>query len=311
MVAPVPGQCGKDSQMAENGDAPHSSRGFDYDDAWSARLALVREKIAAGEDKARYLLAALQRQERFFTLWTKPGVPPAWGPRQVEPGVEIWPSGNRMWRPTSLRGIFAWVPAYAEFRVGALLADIAESRGPFDVIAELGCGYGRNLFDLYDVNPDRQVRYVGGEYMESGIELGREIASRHEAASRFSFAHFDHMRPDLALIGPARRALVVTVHSIEQIHRLPVDYFHRLAQAAPEVVGVHIEPFGFQANANLGAATREQVKLFASRRWNSNMHHIVRRAEADGVIAVDQITLECFLPTDPTNPSSLLVWHRK
>jgi len=296
--------------MSERGAAPREGEGFNYDDAWSARLALVREKIAAGEDKARYLLAALQRQERFFTLWTKSGAPPSWVPREIAPDSEIWPSGNRMWRASSLRGMFAWVPAYAQFRVDELLADIAESRGPFDVIAELGCGYGRNLFDLHDVNPDRHVRYVGGEYMASGIALAREIAGRHEAGERFAFAHFDHTRPDLSLIGEARRALIVTVHSIEQINRLPTDYFHRLAQAAPEVVGVHIEPFGHQANPTLGAATREQVKLFAKRRWNSNMHHIARRAEADGVIAIDQVSLECFLPTDPINPSSLLVWHR-
>lgn len=287
------------------------SNGFDYDDAWSARLALVREKIAQGEDKARYLLAALQRQERFFTLWTKPGSPPSWAPRRIEPGTETWPAGNRMWRPTSLRGIFAWAPAYAEFRIGALLADIAESHGPFDVIAELGCGYGRNLFDLHDANPDRRVRYVGGEYMASGIELAREIAARHEAAERFTFAHFDHMQPDLSLIGSARRAMMVTVHSIEQIHRLPIDYFHRLAQAAPEVFGIHIEPFGQQINPTLGPMTREQVKMFAKRRWNGNMHHVARRAEADGVITIDQISLDCFLPLDPYNASSLLVWHRK
>lgn len=297
--------------MTQNDDAPPAGGGFSYDDAWSARLSLVREKIAAGESNARYLLAALQRQERFYTLWTKPGAPPSWGRRQVPASAETWPSGNQMWRPSSLRGNFAWLPAYAEFRVGTLLADIAETHGPFDVIAELGCGYGRNLFDLYDAHPDRAVRYVGGEYMSSGIELGREIASRHEGGDRFTFAHFDHVRPDLSLIGSARRAMIVTVHSIEQVHRLPTDYFHRLAEAAPEVVGVHIEPFGYQVNANLGAATREQVKYFTKRRWNMNLHHVLRRAEGDGVIAVDQIALECFLPTDPINPSSLAVWHRK
>jgi SAM-dependent methyltransferase len=296
--------------MAENGELPTKAEGFDYEDAWAARLALVRDKIAAGEDKARYLLAALQRQERFFTLWTQPGLPPRWAPRRADPGVETWPPGNRMLRPSSLRGAFAWIPAYAEFRVDTLLADIAESHGPFDVIAELGCGYGRNLFDLYDAHPDRHVRYVGGEYMAPGIDLAREIAGCHEAGERFTFTRFDHMQPDLSLVGPARRVMIVTVHSIEQVQRLPTDYFHRLAQAAPEVVGVHIEPFGHQVNAGLGPATREQVKLFANRRWNGNMHHIARRAAADGVIAIDQISLECCLPTDPINPSSLLVWHR-
>lgn len=297
--------------MTESNDAPQGKEGFDYGDAWAARLELVRKKIAEGENKARYLLAALQRQERFFTLWTRPGSGPTWAPRKIEPGAELWPPGNRVWRPTSLRGLFAWVPSYAEFRIDLLLADMAASHGPFDVIAELGCGYGRNLFNLIDVNPDRQVRYVGGEYMASGVELALQIAACHEARERFSFAHFDHTNPDMSLIGPARRALIVTVHSIEQVLRLPTDYFHRLAQAAPEVVGIHIEPFGHQVNPALGPMTREQVKMFASRRWNSNMHNIAHRAEADGAIAIDQVSLDCFLPLDPYNASSLLVWHRK
>lgn len=297
--------------MPENDEAPLVSGGFDYSDAWAARLELVREKISAGETEARYLLAALERQERFFLLWTKPGMPPAWGPRPVEPDAETWPSGNGIWQATSLRGNLARVPSYAEFRIDLLLADLAATYGPFDVIAELGCGYGRNLFKLYDANPDRQVRYVGGEYMASGIELAKEISSRHEAGARFNFCHFDHMQPDLSPIGQAQRAMIVTVHSIEQIHRLPRDYFHRLAQAAPEVIGVHVEPFGHQVDPALGPMTREQVKFAAERRWNSNMHNLARRAEADGAIAIDQISLDCFMPRDPFNASSLLVWHRR
>ncbi len=44
---------------------------------------------------------------------------------------------------------------------------------------------------------------------------------------------------------------------------------------------------------------------------NSNMHNVAHRAKADGTIIIDQISLDCFLPTDPSSASSLLVWHRK
>jgi len=286
------------------------SPAFNYDDAWAARLAFVREKLAQGPHRARQLLAALKRQERHFWLSTQPDHPPAWMRHVFPADAALWPPGQAQQRSTSIKGEFVEVPSYAEFRTAELLGDLAVHYGPFDVIAEFGCGSGRNLFELYDELADPDIRYVGGEFATSGIELAREIARHHEAHDRFTFAAFDHTRPDLSLIGPARRALVMTVHSIEQVHRLPLDYFHQLAAAAPEVVGIHIEPFGFQVNAALGLATRHQTQHFAKRRWNGNLHHALRRAEADGVIAVDRLDLECFLPEDAANPSSLAIWRR-
>lgn len=293
-------------------DAPATppANAFNYGDAWAARLAFVRAKLAEAPHRARQLLAALKRQERHFWLRTQTGGPPAWVRHAAPADATLWPPGQAMQRSTSIRGEFLQVPSYAEFRTAELLGDLAAHYGPFDVIAEFGCGSGRNLFELHDELGDSQVRYVGGEFATSGIELAQEIARHHEAGDRFTFAPFDHTKPDPALIGPARKALLLTVHSIEQVHRLPLDYFHRLAAAAPAVVGIHIEPFGFQVNAGLGPATRHQARQFAERRWNTNLHHALRRAEADGVIAIDRLELECFLPDDASNPSSLAIWHR-
>lgn len=296
--------------MSESGNPPGESQRFNYDDAWAIRLDFIRRKLAQGTFNARQLLAALKRQDRHFLLGTRANGPPAWLRQTFPADTPLWPSGQAQQRMTSIKGEFLTVPSYAEFRTAELLGDLALHYGPFDVIAELGCGSGRNLFELYDELADPRVRYVGGEFAASGIELAREIASRHEARDRFTFEAFDHTRPDLSLIGPAGKALLLTVHSIEQVHRLPLDYFHRLAAAAPAVIGIHIEPFGFQVDAALGPATRHHVNHFARRRWNSNLHHVLRRAEADGVIAVDHVELECFLPIDATNPSSLAIWHR-
>ncbi len=291
-------------------DAKPLAIAFSYDDAWSARLAFVRSKLAKAPHDSRQLLAALKRQERHFWLRTHPGAPPVWVPHNIIADAALWPSGQARQRTTSIGGEFQQVPSYAEFRTAQLLGDLAALYGPFDVIAELGSGSGRNLFELHDELADPQVSYVGGELAASGIELAREIARHHEACDRFTFGPFDHTKPDLSLIGSAQRALLLTVHSIEQVHRLPLDYFHRLAAAAPVVVGIHIEPFGFQVDAGLGPATRRQARCFAERRWNTNFHHTLRRAEADGVIAVDHVQLECFLPDDAVNPSSLAIWHR-
>lgn len=298
--------------MTADAAPPHPPvQEFRYDEGWAARLALVRASIAAGERNPRRLIAMLRRRDRHLILWNRVREGGThWMRRKVEAGAETWPTGLQAWQLTSYKGNFLKVPTYADFQIAALLAELAEIYGPFDVIVELGCGYGRNLFEMIDQYDDDRVRYVGGELAPSGIELAREIAALHEAGDRFSFAPFDHMQPDFSLIGAAQRVLILTVHSIEQVHRLPTDYFHRLAGAAPEVVGIHIEPFGFQVNPTLGPATVEQIKFFTTRRWNNNMHRVLRRAEADGALVVDHVALECFLPADAINQSSLAIWHR-
>lgn len=295
--------------QAEDQEGP-KAKGFDYDDAWGMRLALVRQKLADGPCQARQLLAALRRQHRHFNLGTRRDGPPAWLRKTPSPGAPLWPDGSEQARMTSIKGQVLPVPSYARFRIEEFLGDCALRFGPFDAIVELGCGPGTHLFTLYDELADPRVRYIGGELALSGIELARLIASHHEAGERFAFMPFDHTKPDLSIVGDARRIMVFTAHSIEQVHRLPGDYFHRLAAAAPEVVGIHIEPFGFQVNASLGPATRHQARAFATRRWNANLHHVLRRAEADGILAVDYVDLECLLPEDAHNPSSIAVWHR-
>jgi hypothetical protein len=144
-----------------------------------------------------------------------------------------------------------------------------------DCIVELGCGYGRNLVELF-FNGGPKIPYFGGELTETGRAIGDALASLSKEQT-LSFHPFDHVSPDLSWMPRCNRALIYTVHSIEQVYKIDTTFFECIAGSAEHVTGLHLEPFGFQVNPDLDDVTTIQS--------------------------------EQFYPEDPLNPTSVTIWH--
>jgi len=179
--------------------------------------------------------------------------------------------------------------------------------GGFDTVVELGAGYGLNLFRLHHALGNPPLRYIAAEYTESGRRLCDRLA-KLDGSMAVETAFINHKQPDLGFLKSARKALIFTCHSIEQVARIPDDYFAVLAAAAPEVLGVHFEPFGFQVACDR-PLTRRQKEFFDEKHWNGNLHACLRAAEAAGTITVRDVELECFA-AQSDNPTSLAVWEK-
>lgn len=277
-----------------------------YEQAWAVRADYLHGLIAAGGRNIPRLLRRFEAYERKYRV--KPGG--AEGLRfermQWPKEFEIGPAGVPLLRLSSFRGNAMLVPFHAGDQPANFIVDYIDEAGPFDAIIELGCGFGRNLFDIFNGGGPQDARYYGGELTESGVAMAREIAAL-DPTMKASFFPFDYLEPALA-IEPARRALVFTVHSIEQVCQIDPRLFAVIAGAAQRVDCIHFEPFGFQLT-ELGPASREHRDQAVENSWNLNFAAALLEAQQTHGVEVSYVVTETSLPIDPRNPTSLAIWH--
>lgn len=277
-----------------------------YQDAWAARAMFVRSQIDAGETNPYRIIKLLHAHERRYRIVAnEDGVYYERHPFPKE--VSSLPACVPAFRQSSFRGQPITVPFHATDNLHNFIIDYIAERGPFDAVIELGCGYGRNLFEMFYGGGPRDVRYFGGELTESGVQAAREIAALAPEMDA-TFFRFDYLDPDFSALPRFDRALVFTVHSIEQVYRIDAGLFGAIAGVANHVTGLHLEPFGFQV-ADLGPVTRAHSAMMTEKKWNLNFAEALLRARDESVITLKFLATELFLPTDPDNPTSLAIWE--
>ena len=277
-----------------------------YDQAWAARAAYLRGLIAGGERNVVRLLRRLDAQTRKYRI-TMTAEGTSFTPNPWPAGFDIGPAGVPLLRPTSFRGNGSVVPFHTHDDFAAFIVDYIDQAGPFDAVIELGCGYGRNLFDVYYGGGPTHCRYYGGELTESGVLLARELAAL-EPDMKAEFFSFDYLDPKLDHLPSFDRALVFTAHSIEQVCKIDASLFGVIAGVARRVDCVHFEPFGFQVAA-LGPASQAHRNQAVENNWNVNFAEALDEARKQFGIELTCLVTESFLPSDPQNPTSLAVWH--
>jgi hypothetical protein len=301
-VAVIPG--GQD-RSSTSGEQLEAWRVF-YEQAWAARATFMRDLMAAGETNLHRVLRLLEAHQRKHRILMA-GTEARWEKESWLPQLGETPAGTPAWRLTSFRGNRMLVPFHATDNLHDFIVDYIAETGPYDGIIELGCGYGRNLFDIFLAGGPRGVPYFGGELTESGVSIARDLAAL-EPQMDATFFRFDHLHPDTSAVPRRDRALVFTVHSIEQVMMIPVEFFLAIAGVAREVTCLHFEPFGFQVS-DLGPVSQAHRRNMAKNGWNQNFAAALLQAEQDFGFTKSFIATELFLPTDSENPTSLAIWH--
>ena len=301
----------------QDSDDPARMNSNFYEIAWRARAEVFNDFLA---QTGNYLWESLKRflsfeNQHFFKINIKGVVNPETGEtvQIADGGYKFEPNPSLKQNPhVPLRDL-------AVLLAGEQANDVPEAvpqshvppwivsalaRQDFDAIVELGCGYGRRLFEIHYECGHKSARLFGGEYTNAGCLLTKELAALDDGVDLTAFK-FDHLNPDLSTIPGFGKVLIFSCHSIEQCEAIPEDYFEALAGKAGHVTGVHFEPFGFQASRRLpGAAKHED---FTHRhKYNQNFFETARRAHEKGVIHIHWMALD-LLKFQPTNPTSLLI----
>jgi hypothetical protein len=290
-----------------------------YEYQWGARRDFLANLIKDGEKsgfRAIKLLEAVERKNIFMqkTLMYENGdieLISAGLNSSVSyyEGKDALPCGTPAFKKSSLRGHELFIPYHAKTEYLDFLIDFIDARGPFDAIVELGCGFAHNLIGLHYHGGPTGIPYRGGEITDSGRDLAMMLA-KLEPEIDLAIFPFDHLRPDLSSLPKVERLFVFTSHTIEQVEAIDLRLIETIAQAAPSVCVVHLEPFGFQA-ANLGPVSQAHAEMMEKNKWNRNLYAVLREAEAKGMIKLDFVATEIFLPTNPKNPTSLAVWRNR
>ncbi len=173
-----------------------------------------------------------------------------------------------------------------------------------DLVIELGSGWARNVLTFASSLGPPRARYVGAEYTAAGRDCADRLAALDPALD-FSSLAFDYRAPDLGSLR-ARRALVFTVHSVEQVPALPAAVVDEIRGVAPHVTCVHVEPVGWQ----IGGSAFTSPAYAERHDYNRNLWALLSQEAAEGRLSIDRVAVD-VCGVNPANASSVLAWSSR
>ena len=279
-----------------------------YEKTWAFRAKFLEEQLESGAN-ALQAIKELEKKERGYTL----GVNNTTGEvsymkKEIsddEPHIKD--TNIALYSKRGFNGNIIILPKHISYDFITLLIDLIDATGPYDAIIELGCGYGRNLFEIFYGGGPRDAKYIGGEFTKSGVEIAQKLAKK-APKMKTEFFHFNHLEPKLPFKKPFKRAFVFTCHSIEQVMQINENWFDEVVKAGEFVRGAHIEPFGFQLK-NSGPLSDMHKDFMIQNSWNINFAEVLRQAVERKIVKDEQIFLEMGVTPD-TNVGSLAFWSK-
>ena len=279
-----------------------------YEKAWAFRAKFLESQLESGAN-ALQAIKELEKKERGYTL----GVNDTTGEvlymkKEIsddEPHIKD--TNIALYSKRGFNGNIIILPKHTSYNFRTLLIDLIDATGPYDAIIELGCGYGRNLFEIFYGGGPRDAKYIGGEFTKSGVEIAQKLAKK-APKMKTEFFHFNHLEPKLPFKKPFKRAFVFTCHSIEQVMQINENWFDEVVKAGEFVRGAHLEPFGFQLK-NSGPLSDMHKDFMIQNSWNINFAEVLRQAVERKIIKDEQIFLEMGVRLD-VNVGSLAFWSK-
>lgn len=266
-----------------------------YEISWQVRDQLVDQLLAQGVKDLDDLLLRFDQTERRYLF----GVETA---TRTDGSGETFLTGKvdvTEVKNANIRQDLTHIENYLRPLKSYLTEDV-------DLVVELGCGYGRNLFLLDRIWGRPDIQYIAAEYTGSGRALAEKLHKGFVPEMRLKTAFVDHKNPDFSFLEGAKNILMFTSHSIEQVQHIPEDYFAKLVENCDQVTGIHLEPFGYQI-PKMQARTLDHRAFMEKRGYNANLYEVLNLAKDRGEIKLSKIVPN-ISALQVENPTSLAVW---
>ena len=251
---------------------------------WPAVLQKVRAEIARGESSLSRILATITRAE--------------WGAPHYHPMTAV-ALGERVSLPASL----AWHGSYA------LVAEavIAACHDRTQAVIDLGCGWGRSLFDIWLRGGPRLATYHALEFTAAGLDCVTALAALEPALS-IRTAQFDFQHPDFSFL-PAKleHAVVFSVSSLHQAPLVDERALRAILEIAQTVDCLHFEQVGWQIEAGGHRAADRDYALRND--YNRNLWDVITHLRNAGEIELVDVQPD-LVGTQAVYPLSLVHWRR-
>ncbi|MGI9539748.1 MAG: hypothetical protein ACR2N6_06330, partial [Miltoncostaeaceae bacterium] len=187
-----------------------------------------------------------------------------------------------------------------------VLERVLELADGADLVVELGSGWGRNILTSWVVGGPPSALYCGAELTRAGRTVAARLAGL-EPRLRFRSLPFDFTDPDLAPLGRHRRAIVFSRHGIEQVSTIDERPFLAAAELADHVVGVHLEPVGWQEG--LGPDPDAAGRYAERHDYNRNLLAVLRRLDSAGVIRLGEPAVPDVRWPEALSAGCLVTWE--
>lgn len=207
-----------------------------------------------------------------------------------------------------------------------------------DIVVELGAGWGKNLFFCYLFNKTPITTYYGLELTQGGVNVMYDIYNRfcsvgcnqntaqststqfnsvqvtpaqphfaqqitaqpHSVATaNLIAAIFDLEMPNYDMLPKrTRRMLVCSFWSIKEVTYLNKMVLYKLFDMADEIIGVHLEPIGWQISGKGEPYTH----------FNRNFYPILLELQAEKRIEMLEIRIDMIGFFSQPNTGTLIIW---
>lgn len=277
------------------GDDDKTNRTVSRDEAWVRReygrdkwpivLAKISELKAANERSLARAVATIERWE--------------WGTPDLARILAV-AGGVRGPLPASL----AWYGSYA------LIAEavLAACREDTSAIIELGCGWGRSLFEIWLRGGPPDATYHALEFTDAGLECVKALADLEQRLA-IALATFDFRNPDFSSIPKGQsHAVVFTVSSLHQVPEMDEDSYRAIALVADDLDCLHFEQIGWQIEKS---DTHTDDRDYATRNdYNRNLWTILERLDRERTIDIVNVQVD-LVGTQQAYPMSLVHWRKR
>ncbi|AMW34985.1 hypothetical protein HEQ62_02845 [Haematospirillum jordaniae] len=282
---------------------PYTNQNF-YEIVWAARLEVFRQALEGGAKTPFDIMACLVNLEQQFTFGVeKLPSPTGDGTLYLNGVVRLVPNPDSNQQSLS-------APSYSFNQI--LAAVVQHCDDGVKAIVELGAGYGRNLMELRHHLRRPDLALIGAEYTQSGRDAMEFFNASFPDLTPIQTVFTDHRLASFPFISSKDKVLVFSCHSLEQVEKLPLDFFVNLADSSEDITGVHIEPFGFQAVprsawSDVHHAHNAFIRL---KDYNLNMWACLEHAVREQAITITGVALNASF-AQPENPSSVVVWKKR
>jgi len=183
----------------------------------------------------------------------------------------------------------------------------------YDLIVELGSGYGRNIFYyLYQFkNKLINTEIISGEYTQGGCDTQNYIKNKFFNDSNLKIYRFDYNNSKdffLNISNKYKNILILTFWSIEQVTYLNDDFFNNILNLKCDKLKViNIEPIGWQISEK---SLMKENKTGYRSYYNKNLYIKLKELENKNVIKINNIILDFFNFDEIQSSGTLIEWEK-